>query len=266
MKRIFLLLSAIAALGTAGCCCCQGYNTCGDNSYGYNSNYGYNNGAFNNNGCSDDGCQMAGGPRQRHQNCRNDRDCGCDKCQSKNKCKLRGRRCRNNSPGHVCNADCYGGGVCEQCGMQLGDAGCCGMDCGVIQTGCSGDCGCGMQGGCASGNCGGAPTGGCASGNCGNSMAPSMSPTPVPVNPPTTSSTNSYDPELQALQAAGWTIMPSTSSSSSNSATSNPTPIQAPMTFSAPPVPSGHISEPVAAPPAGSSGNFLAPIKPTGAR
>lgn len=244
--RILLLLSACAALGVAGCCC-HGQNSCG-NDYG-----------CNNNGAYGDGCQQANCNQKRHHLFHHkNRECADNDCSANGKCRLKGKGCRNKTPGHVCTAECSAGGNCNgmQCGdVQLGDAGCCGMDGNVMQTGCTsscdGGCGCGNNttfGGCANGQCGGAPTGGCASGNCG-----SGAPTPTPVPGNSTTSTQPYD-ELQALQAAGWTIMPS------QGGTSNlmPTP--------APPVPSASVSEPVAAPPAMAGQTFVAPVRPAGSR
>lgn len=263
MKRIFLLLSVCATLGTAGCCCCHGHNDCIDDCQGGYVQQGYD--------CPPD-CD---GHRHRHcklfhhkksRDCQKDGPCQDEdqiqtvdgypvegrysaegRCQADGRCKTKGRRGKHRKSCPHCGREFAGvvpGGVSPCCGesligddcngiLQAGYApGMCGDCCGNgLSAGC--DClngNCGVPGGCATGNCNtgipGAP-GGCATGNCGTTA-----PTPAPG---TSAMSHPYD-ELQALQAAGWSIVPTPGSSTTGSAAPNgmepvPAPPSAPATF-----------------------------------
>lgn len=251
MKRIFLLLSVCAVLGTAGCCC-HGHNDCMDDCGNY-SQGGYGEGCdggrhrhcnlfrHRQRNCPDGGCQVDGqvqavdGYQGGVQYVGDAGYQGDGRCQSSGcRSKLRRHRHRKSCP--QCGREYVGGvqgAISPCCGESMCD--CCGGDCGVTQAGfCSGgDCGA-MGGNCQGGNCGG-----CANGNCGGAApAPGAVPPGAPT-PATTSMSHPYD-ELQALQAAGWTIMESPGASSPTTVNSGSTlePVPAPPTsMTAPPVP-----------------------------
>lgn len=250
MKRIYLLITACLAAGAAGCCC-HGHNSC-----------------LNEYDCPQTVQEQRVSQHHHHHHQifhrRRDQECAKgDNCRLRNSGSRTGRGA-GGCPG--CPECCAALAACSDAGCDSGD---CGMiqQAGFISEGCgcggamtSSGCGGGQcgDGGCASGNCGSGmpqmPSGGCASGNCGGTPTPAPTPSPSPAGT-NQASMQGYD-ELQALQAAGWTIMPSPGGSPATTPLASSPSLLTPFSQNAEPVPAPGIG----------SGTFHAPLKPASAR